>query len=378
MGRLDRYILSQLMVIFGFFSLILILIYWINRAVILFDQLIADGHNAAVFLEFSVLSLPNIIRIVLPLAGFAASVYVTNRLSSDSELVVVQATGYSAFRLARPFLVFGAVVALLVWTLTHFLVPVSTRLLAERSAEIAQNVGARLLTEGQFLDPADGVTFYIREITPEGELRDVYLTDTSDPESQMTYTANVAYLVRTERGPQLVMRDGMAQTLRRDSGSLIVTTFDDFAYDVAGFVNRPGDHNRHPREVPSRELLDPTEALQTETGASPEGLIAVVHDRFGQGLIAVIGALLGYATLLSGGFSRFGVWRQIIAAVGLIVVIKTVETAGANIALRDPTLWPAIYLPTLVGIAIIWGLLAAASRPALFSRRDAAVREAAP
>ena len=31
------------MVLFGFFSLVLVLVYWINRAVVLFDQLIADG-----------------------------------------------------------------------------------------------------------------------------------------------------------------------------------------------------------------------------------------------------------------------------------------------------------------------------------------------
>ena len=72
MARFDRYMLSQFMVFFGFFSLVLILVYWINRAVVLFDQLIADGQSATVFLEFTALSLPNIIRIVLPLSAFAA------------------------------------------------------------------------------------------------------------------------------------------------------------------------------------------------------------------------------------------------------------------------------------------------------------------
>ena len=240
MSRFDRYILSQLMVLFGFFSLILILVYWVNRAVILFDRLIADGQSAGVFLEFTALSLPGIISIVLPLSGFVAAVYVTHRLSSESELVVVQATGFSPFRLARPVLIFGLIVGLLVMVLTHFLVPLAARQLAERSAEISQNVTARLLTEGQFLDPADGVTVYIRDITAEGELLDVMLVDRSDLETgEITYTAARAYLVRTERGPQLVMRDGMAQTMRAESNSLIVTTFTDFAYDVGSLIPPP-------------------------------------------------------------------------------------------------------------------------------------------
>ena len=41
MARFDRYLLSQLMVVFGFFSLVLVMVYWINRAVVLFDRLIA-------------------------------------------------------------------------------------------------------------------------------------------------------------------------------------------------------------------------------------------------------------------------------------------------------------------------------------------------
>ena len=73
MARFDRYMLSQLMVLFGFFALVLVSVYWVNRAVILFDRLIADGHSAGVFLEFTVLSLPRVIGLVLPMAAFAAA-----------------------------------------------------------------------------------------------------------------------------------------------------------------------------------------------------------------------------------------------------------------------------------------------------------------
>ena len=50
--------LSQLLLLFGFFSLVLVSVYWINRAISLFDQLIGDGQTALVFLEFTLLALP--------------------------------------------------------------------------------------------------------------------------------------------------------------------------------------------------------------------------------------------------------------------------------------------------------------------------------
>ena len=66
MPRFDRYLLVQLLAVFGFFALVLVSVYWVNRAVGLFEQLIGDGQTALVFLEFSLLTLPNVIRVVLP------------------------------------------------------------------------------------------------------------------------------------------------------------------------------------------------------------------------------------------------------------------------------------------------------------------------
>ena len=175
MSRYDRYVLSQYLLFFGFFALVLVAVFWINRAVVLFDRLIGDGQSAFVFLEFSALALPNLIRMVVPIAAFGAAVYLTNRLNGDSELTVMQATGSSPWRLARPALWFGLVTAGMMSVLTHFLLPASINQLALREAEVARNVTARLLTAGEFLHPTAGVTFYIRQIDNDGTLRDVFL-----------------------------------------------------------------------------------------------------------------------------------------------------------------------------------------------------------
>ncbi len=84
------------------------------------------------------------------------------------------------------------------------------------------------LAQGSFEHPADGITLYIREITPEGELRDLFLTDTRDPARQVTYTAQRALVVRAETGPKLVMFEGLAQILSTRDGGLATTTFKDF------------------------------------------------------------------------------------------------------------------------------------------------------
>ncbi len=371
-GRFDRYMLSRLMTLFGFFSLVLVSVYWINRAVGLFDRLIANGHSALVFLEFSALALPNVIRLVLPVSAFAAAIYVVNRLSSDSELVVIQSSGYSPARLARPVLAFGLIVALLVSVLTHLLVPASLRALNERTAEISQDVTARLLTEGEFLHPSDGVTFYIREITPRGELRNVFLSDTVDPAEHRTYTAESAVLLRTDTGPRLVMFDGLVQTLETATASLSTTRFEDFAFDLSSLLDIPGTGEPSPDELPTSDLLPPSPAAVAATGDPPAELIFEGVSRFAQALKAMAAPLLGVSIMLLGGFSRFGLWRQILGAVIAMILFETIDNAAADLAEGAPGLWPVAFAAPLVALGAAVGILWIAARPTLVTRRVAA------
>lgn len=368
-GRFDRYLLSQLLMLFGFFALVLVLVYWVNRAVVLFDQLIANGQSAAVFLEFTALTLPNVIRIVLPVAAFAGTIYATNRLMSESELVVVQATGFSPWRLIRPVLVFGVFIFFVSSILAHLLVPISLARLSDRSAEIAENMTARLLSEGQFLHPADGVTFYIREITPLGALSNIFLTDSRDPDRRVTYTAREALLVRGDNSPSLVMIDGMAQAFDADTRRLSVTRFDDFAFDLEGLVENVGSKRRDPNQLPTPMLLRASQSTQDLTGARRSQLVAEAHERISDAFNGLVAPLIGFATLLVGGFSRFGIWRQIIGAIGALIVVQMLTQAGQGAVHRDANAWPMAYIGPGFGFLLAMGLLVVADRPTLLRWR---------
>ncbi|MDP5333247.1 MAG: LptF/LptG family permease, partial [Paracoccaceae bacterium] len=102
MSKFDKYLLSQLLAIFGFFSLSIIGIYWINLSVSLFEQVVGSGNTLGLFLELSFLSLPNLTATVLPIAAFIGTIYVINRFVRESELLVMQSIGMSAFQIAKP------------------------------------------------------------------------------------------------------------------------------------------------------------------------------------------------------------------------------------------------------------------------------------
>ena len=297
--------LSQLMMLFGFFALVLVAVYWVNRAVQLFDRLIADGQSAWTFLEFTALTLPSVIRIVLPIAAFIAAVYATNRMAGESELVVMRATGFSPFRMARPVLVFGVIVAVMMAILVHLLVPASRARLADRNDDISANVTARLLSEGTFVHPGSGVTFYVREISPQGELKEIFLSDSRRSEGGVagtttTYTAQRALIVRSDTGPKLVMFDGMAQNLDAASGRLAVTRFSDFSFDIGAIVSRSGGRALTIDELSTPALLAADPVTQDLVGADRATLLYEGHERLAQPLMAIVSALLGFAALMTG------------------------------------------------------------------------------
>ena len=364
MPRIDRYILTQLLTLFGFFALVLVSVYWINRAVSLFDNLLNDGQTALVVLEFTALTLPIVIATVLPVAAFTAAAYGTNRLAGESELVAMQAAGLSPVRLARPVLIFGITVGLMVAVLVHGLVPMARARLADRQAEIAENVTAQFLRPGAFQYPTSGITLFIRAIAVDGRLLDLFIEDARNPLSRTIYSAEEALVVRTETGPVLVLLEGAAQNMRLEGTEprLSVTRFAEFSYDIGAMMGGRSERGRDLRDYGTLELLNPDEALLAATRATPGAARAEAHERIAQPLLSPVAALIGFSMLMLGSFSRFGVWRQVGWAILGLILVQFLSNAVQNQVARNAALWPLLYMPALVGGALAGAVLWIAGR----------------
>lgn len=363
MVRLDRYMLSQFLFLFGFFSLVLVGVFWINRGVSLFDQLISNGQSALVFLEFTILGLPQLVTIVLPIATFAATAYVTNRLSSESELTVMQATGFGPFRLAWPVLLFGLSVFLMSSALHHFLKPMAYEQLSNRQSEVSQNATARLLTAGRFLHPTSGVTFYTGSIDPDGVLRNVFLSDERRSDQGVIYTASQAYLIRSGESTTLIMVDGMAQRIDEADGSLATANFRDFAFDISALVSSSSSRGLDIRAMTTPELFVSWDGLSETSGRNVGYIAQEFHERFSEPFFCIAAAMIGFSILIVGGYSRFGVWREVGIAFALLVAIDGLSSTLQKPVENDASLWPILYLPSLISLLLVLSLLGYAARP---------------
>ena len=348
--KLDRYIFKQLSLIFVFFLFVFTLIFWINRAIGLFDRLITDGHSSSTLFQFALLSLPSITTIVFPLACFAAVIFVTNRLKIDSEFTVLQSAGLSPWRLNKPYFIFGILCMLILGVFTTFVVPNTAKILHEKQLELDSSVSARLLKGGKFIHPFKGVTFYIKEIESDGTLLNVFLHDRRNKDEFLTYTATRAFLAKDENRTVLYMENGLIQTIGTSIKELSTTEFKSVAIDLSDAIKKGGNNTTYLSHVSTWLLIKNRQEVATSTRASAGSILLELHNRLHRPMFCFVAAILGFSSLLIGNYNRFGFGKQIALAVSIIVLIKITESYTTKLSIHNFLLWPLIYVPSLIGI----------------------------
>ncbi|MDE2464730.1 MAG: LptF/LptG family permease, partial [Alphaproteobacteria bacterium] len=237
MPRLSHYVLRQLIGPTAFFAFVLTAVVWLSQSLRLLDLVINRGQSTPTFLYLTVLMLPDLLVIILPLAFFAGALFGLNKLNSDSELVAMTAAGYSAFQLAVPVLLVGAMVTMLTYVNTLWLMPFTQRAMEQREMDIRADIGAAILTEGTFNTPAQGLTVFIRDLSPDGQIHGILVHDNRNTSHPITYIAQSGLLAQTPRGARLIMQHGTIEQSSQRGAKLSVLKFKSYVFDLDQFAN---------------------------------------------------------------------------------------------------------------------------------------------
>ncbi len=77
--------------------------------------MINRGQSAPTFIYLTVLILPGLLVIIVPIAFFFGTLFTLSRLNGDSELVVMASAGYSVRQLAAPVFTAALIVMTITW-----------------------------------------------------------------------------------------------------------------------------------------------------------------------------------------------------------------------------------------------------------------------
>jgi lipopolysaccharide export system permease protein len=363
MRRLDRYILRQLAGPFLFFAATLTGVIWITQSLRFVDLIINKGLSAGLFFYLTMLILPGVWALILPVALFAAVLYAYYRLTADRELVVMGAAGLGPRALARPALLLAGGATLLAYAMTLWLMPLGQRNFAALKADLRTNLSYVLLQEGAFNTVGSGLTVYVRARDPEGALLGILVHDGRDPARPATMMAEQGALIRTEQGPRLVLAEGNRQQVDGAGGQLSMLYFDRYTLDLGPFVQSGESHWLEPGERYLSELLQPGDTPDDVANAGR--MRAEAHDRLTAPLYGLAFALIGLAAVFCGEFNRRGLGWRVAAAIGAAVAVRLIGLALVNLTAKTALLAPLIYLNVaFASAAAIWLMGRRMARPA--------------
>ncbi|MEM9575327.1 MAG: LptF/LptG family permease, partial [Pseudomonadota bacterium] len=123
MNTIEGYIFRRAVVACIGSTLAIVVFLWTTQAVSRIDFATGNGGSIVSFLHFMGLLIPQFFVTVLPFGLAVGSVQVLNTMNTDSELPVMAGAGLSRWRIAKPFLLIGALCSAYVFASNHFIEP---------------------------------------------------------------------------------------------------------------------------------------------------------------------------------------------------------------------------------------------------------------
>jgi lipopolysaccharide export system permease protein len=370
--RLSLYILRQLLGPVVLLTVLMTGVIWLVSILPLLDLVINRGQSAPTFLYLIMLLLPQLLMIILPIAFFFAALMTLQRLSGDSELVVMASAGYSLRQLAMPVLGAAAVVMMLTYACALWLMPAGQRVLRDKLMDIRADVAGALLNEGEFNPAAPGLTVFIRQISHNGEIRGILVHNSRDKARPITYIAEKGILAQTPVGTRLIMLDGTVEQSTQGGSQLSMLSFTRYTIDMDQFAGPAHITQRKTNERYLTELLWPGDDV---TPRLHKQFFAEAHNRLSQPLYCLAFALIALAGVLRAGRQRGQMAVRLTLASAAAAGLRVAGYGVVGIAQNNSALVPLFYILPLIGttgaILVMAGFSPAAVLARLRLARDA-------
>lgn len=331
-------------------------IIWLTQMMRFIHYILNRGLTIGDFLYLTGLMLPSLLLVLIPISLGIAVIYTYNRLTADSELVVLNAVGVSKLQLARPVLVLGAIATVLCYVLALYVMPLANQKFSDLRNFFRDKYASVLLEEEVFNTPVDGITVFVRERDAKGILHGILLHDNRDVYAPVTMMAERGRLEQTEHGPRFYLEKGVRQQVEHSRISWL--SFDDYALDIA-FYAKDTVREREPQELYLGELLKGDAKNEKNNRA----MHTEVQQRLGWPLLSLIVPLMALATLSTGEFNRRGQWKRIVHAAIAVAGVVLLFFMLRSFITKHMALTPILYIYCFGILVISYQMLATGRYP---------------
>ena len=364
MNLIDRYLFRQLLGPTLLATLAFSTVMLLGQSLQALDLIVNQGQSAAVFLKITLLGLPSLVSMILPITIFVASLVALNRLQTEQELVVCFAGGMSRWRVISPVLRLAVMVATVSLVINLWIQPLCARAMREELYKVRTDIASSLVQAGQFTQPSKGLTVYAAKVQGRDTLQNLFVNQEGADGGSSTFSAREGQIGQRNGQPVLIMKHGSEQVLSK-AGVLNFAVFDEYTFELAPFLPTGDTVHYKASDRYLHELLYP-DLSQAWERQNRLKLYAEGHARLAEPLYNIALVALALSAVLGGGFSRLGYGRRILVAIGAAAVTRI---AGFGVqAVADDNVWLNALQYAAPLAAIYWGLGQVFRRPARTAR----------
>ena len=315
---------------------------WIALALRQLNLVTTEGQDAFTFVKMTTLALPNMMALIAPVALLVAVIHTLNRLSGDSELIVLTASGASTWTVARPLRVRAVIVGAAVSFVNHVGMPWSLKLLRDYVIQVRSDLIGQVIQPGRFSSPEAGLTIHIRDRALNGELKGLLLHDTRDAKAVTSYLAETGTLTKQAGDAYLIMYNG--HVLRRTSQTEPpqIIEFQSYVVDLARFEPKTGQMELKPRERYFKELAFPA-ADDPDYRRQPGHFRAELHERLANPFYSLGFVLLAVAFIGRARSTRQNRWEAVALTGALCIGARVGGLAANNLVVIHAKWVPLLY-----------------------------------
>jgi lipopolysaccharide export system permease protein len=343
MGSISRYIVRTTLSAFAVVLVSLTALIWVTQALHDFDIVTSQGQTILVFMGITGLIIPLLVLVIAPIALLIAVAHVLNKLSTDSEIIVMNAAGMSPWVLFRAFMIVALIVSLLVAAISTYFAPKGLRMLRDWLTQVRANVVSTIVQPGRFTPIEAGVTIHIRERRANGQLAGIFLDDRRNPRERLTVLAEAGELVDNDKGTFLILQKGIVQRHEADQRDPAMVVFDRYAFDLSQFAAGPQSVKYSIRERYLWQLLmpDPKDPFYIK---QPGQFRAELHDRLMAPFYPIAFVVIAFAYLGAPRTTRQSRTLSMLGAIGGVAVLRLIGFASTVFGATIPWMLSLQYI----------------------------------
>jgi lipopolysaccharide export system permease protein len=330
---------------------------WMTQALRNVDLMTNQGQTILVFVGITGLIIPLLVLLIAPIALMIAVGYTLNKLSTDSELIVMNAAGMAPWRIFQPFLAVGIVVSLLVAAISMYVSPKSLRELRRWATEVRAEVVTSNVQPGRFAVVDGRMTMHVRGRAPNGQLLGVLIDDARDVKERVTILAETGSMLTNENGTYLILENGTVQrhvATQRDPDFI---AFREHAFDLSrlsptiSFI-RYSVQERFPWELVYPPADDPLFKEQ------PGNFTAELHNRITAALYPLAFLFITFAYLGAPRTTRQSRTMSFVSAALAVSALRGIGFVGTIMGAQRPIALVVPYLAIALTFVLgTWAIL---------------------